>query len=228
MRQIRRSFPSLVIVFLFLGLQVAQAQKNALQLDYTVQLSDPASQQFHITTEIKNINQPRLDLSLPTWTPGWYTVENYGKNVIRFTVTDGGGKRLPVRMSKKQTWTVETKGISRIKVDYDYYAGVLALNQAKIAPDFAFLTGTELFLEPIGHRDEPSRVHFHIPTRWKLISALKETPDPMIFEAANYDALVDAPPGEGNFDAMRFEVDGKPHYLVTTPAGTFSPEKSRT
>src|SRR4051794_23839466 len=151
-----------ILVFLFASAFV-HGQKSDLTIDYTVQLSDVSAQQFHITTEIKNINQPRLDLSLPTWTPGWYTVENYGKNVIRFTVTDGAGKRLPVRMSKKQTWNVETKGISGIKVDYDYYAGLLALNQAKIAPDFAFFTGTELFLEPMGHRDVPSTVHFRVP-----------------------------------------------------------------
>jgi predicted metalloprotease with PDZ domain len=204
----------------------AQAQKNGLKIDYTVALADPSTQQFHVTTEIRNINQPRLDLSLPTWTPGWYTVENYGKNVIRFTVTDGGGRRLPVRMSKKQTWNVETKGISQIRVDYDYYAGILALNQAKIAPDFAFFTGIELFLEPVGHRDQPSTVHFKIPSGWKLVSALQETGDPNVFTAANYDTLVDAPTEMGSFDVTRFEVDGKPHTLVTNPAGVFSAEKA--
>ena len=216
----------LSLLVLLVPAVVATAQKG-IQIDYTVALSDVSSQQFHVTTEIKNINQPRLDLSLPTWTPGWYTVENYGKNVIRFTVTDGGGRRLPVRMSRKQTWNVETKGISQIKVDYDYYAGVLALNQAKIAPEFAFFTGTELFLEPLGHRDLPSTVHFKVPSGWKLISALKETSDPMTFTAENYDVLVDAPTEMGKFDVTRFEADGKPHYLVATPAGAFSAEKSK-
>jgi predicted metalloprotease with PDZ domain len=206
----------------------AQAQKAGLAINYTIALENPALQQFHVTTEIKNINQPRLDLSLPTWTPGWYTVENYGKNVIRFTVTDGGGKRLPLRMSRKQTWNIDTKGISQIKIDYDYYAGVLALNQAKISPEFAFFTGTELFLEPEGHRDEPATVHFKIPSGWNLISALKETSDPMTFTAANYDALVDAPTEMGKFDVTRFEAGGKPHTLVTTPAGAFSAEKAKT
>ena len=88
----------------------AQAQKAGLAIDYTVAVENPALEQFHVTTEIKNISQPRLDLNLPTWTPGWYMVENYGKNVIRFTVTDGGGKRLPLRMSRKQTWNIDTKG----------------------------------------------------------------------------------------------------------------------
>ncbi len=71
------------------------AQKGRLQIDHTVSLTDPATQQFHISTTIKNIAQPSLDLSLPTWTPGWYTVENYYKNVLRFKITDKVGKWLP-------------------------------------------------------------------------------------------------------------------------------------
>ncbi len=227
MKQTQRIYLPILFIFLFYGFQNAAAQKSSLQIDYTVQLAKPATKQFHITTDIKNINQARLDLSLPTWTPGWYVVENYGKNLLRFRITDANGKVLPHTMSRKQTWNVETKGIKEIKIEYDYYADVLALNQAKIADDFAFFTGIEMFLQPEGHRDEPSRVHFDIPKNWKLISALKETSDPLIFTADNYDVLVDAPVEMGNFDVTKFDVDGKPHYFVASPAGTFNADKTR-
>jgi len=227
MQQTRRTPFIVLFVLLFLSFQAVQAQKSALKVDYTVTLSDTAAQQFHVTTDIKNINQPRLDLSLPTWTPGWYTVENYLKNVLRFRITDASGKILPHTMSKKQTWNVDTRGIKEIKIDYDYRATVLALNQAKITKDYAFFTGIELFLQAEGHRDEPSTVHFALPAGWKIITALKDTSDPMTFTAANYDVLVDAPVEMGNFDVTKFEVEGKPHYLVTNPAGTFSSEKAQ-
>jgi predicted metalloprotease with PDZ domain len=203
----------------------ASAQK-ALKVDYTVALKDPAAQQFHITTDIANINQPKLDLSLPTWTPGWYTVENYAKNLLRFRITDAAGKILPHTMSRKQTWNVDTRGVKQIRIEYDYQATVLALNQAKVSKDFAFFTGIEFFLQPEGHRNEPSTVHFSIPAGWKIITALKETADPMTFTAADYDTLVDAPTEMGSFDMHKFEVEGKPHYFVATPAGTFNAEKS--
>ncbi len=227
MRQTRRIYFSIVIIFLFFGWQNAAAQKSNLQIDYTLQLVNPETKQFHVTTEIKNINQARLDLSLPTWTPGWYVVENYGKNILRFKITDASGRQLTHTRSRKQTWNVETKGIKQIKIEYDYRADVLALNQAKIAKDFAFFTGIELFLLPEGHRNTPSNVHFAIPNNWKLVSALKETSDPMTFVAADYDTLVDAPVEMGNFDVTRFEAEGKPHYFVASPAGSFSAEKTR-
>src|SRR6185436_14527511 len=157
MRRSSSAFPA-VVLFLLACASYTHAQKGALRIDYTVSLSDTASQQFHVTTVIKEINQPRLDLSLPTWDPGWYTVENYFKNVLRFRITDASGKILAHTMSKKQTWNVETKGIRQIRIDYDYQATVLALNQAKIGKDFAFFTGIEFFLEAMGHRNEPSTV----------------------------------------------------------------------
>ncbi|MEO7673412.1 MAG: PDZ domain-containing protein [Pyrinomonadaceae bacterium] len=227
MKQIRSFLPSIFVAVLIFGVQAGLAQKSALKIDYTVSLSDVSSQQFHVATSIKNINQPRLDLALPTWTPGWYTVENYFKNVLRFTVKDATGKVLPLRMSRKQTWNIDTKGIKEIRIEYDYNATVLGLNQAKIATDFAFFTGIELFLEPLGHRNTPSTVKFQLPNGWKLMSALKDTPDPMIFTAADYDTLVDAPALMGSFDVTRFEVEGKPHFFAAAPAGVFNADKSK-
>lgn len=216
----------LVVPLLFVLLASAVYGQKGLKLDYTVSLSDPATRQFHITTDIANIDQPELRLSLPTWAPGWYTVENYFKNVLRFRITDVNGKVLPMRMVKKQTWSVNTKGIKQIRVDYDYRATVLALNQAKIADDYAFFTGIELFLEAEGHRNTPANVHFKVPAGWNLISALRETSDPMTYVADNYDVLVDAPAEMGKFDLLKYEVEGKPHYFVANPAGTFSNEKA--
>src|SRR3954468_18553281 len=115
-----------------------------LKTDYTVSLADTAKQEFHISTSIRNIDQKQLTLSLPTWAPGWYTVENYFKNVLRFRITDASGKILPHTMSRKQTWNVDTRGLKEIRIDYDYQATVLGLNQAKITKDFAFFTGIEL------------------------------------------------------------------------------------
>ena len=59
------------------------------------------------------------------------------------------------------------------------------------------------------------------------MSALKDTADPMVFTAADYDTLVDAPALMGKFDVTQFEVEGKPHYFAAAPAGIFNAEKSK-
>ena len=109
------------------------AQDRRLEIEYTVKVADIPGQLFHVTTDIKNINQPALDLSLPVWSPGWYVIENYAKNISRFRVTEPGGRQLRPALVRKQTWQIETRGISRITVEFDYRAIVLAANQAHAA-----------------------------------------------------------------------------------------------
>jgi predicted metalloprotease with PDZ domain len=222
----RAQFPCLVLLLLVASTPAA-AQTKPFRIDYTVAVERPESGLFHVTAEIKNIKQPSLDLSLPVWTPGWYTIENYGKNILRFTIKDAKGTNLPHTMVHKQTWRVETAGRKQIRVEFDYRADILALNQAKITKDFAFFTGTQLFLMADGHRTSPSAVRFAVPDGWKITSALRETSDPARFTAPDYDTLVDSPTEMGRFDVTRFEVEGKPHYFIATPAGAFSSEKSR-
>ncbi len=206
----------------------AMAQDRGLAIEYTVKVADIPGQLFHVTTDIRNINQPVLELSLPVWSPGWYVIENYAKNILRFRVTEPGGRELRPAWVRKQTWRIDTKGISRVVVEFDYLAKVLSANQARIAPDYAFFTGTQLFLMPEGHRSRPSVVRFDVPTGWKIASGLDETADPMVFTAPDYDTLVDQPTLMGQFDVTRFTVDGKPHDVVANPPGVFSAEKTRT
>ena len=75
----------------------AMAQGRGLEVEYAVKVADIPGQLFHVTTDIKNINQPALDLSLPVWSPGWYVIENYAKNVFRFRVTEPGGREAAAR-----------------------------------------------------------------------------------------------------------------------------------
>src|ERR1700741_2858172 len=105
---------------LLLTMHAALAQRReGFRVSYTVSVASIDEQLFHVTTDIRNISEPRLDLSLPVWTPGWYTVENYFKNVLRFKITDPKGNRIEPQMIRKQTWRVETKGLDSIKVEYD-------------------------------------------------------------------------------------------------------------
>ena len=109
--------------------QGAVSQSSQLQVDYQVAIADLDKQLFHVTTEIKNIREPSLTLSLPTWTPGWYTIENYARNILRFKVTDAKGNWVQSVMTRKQTWRIDTTGQRDLKVEFDYQATVLALKE---------------------------------------------------------------------------------------------------
>jgi hypothetical protein len=90
----------------------AAAQSGRLEIEYTVKVADIPGQLFHVTTDIRNINQPTLELSLPVWSPGWYVIENYAKNVARFRVTGPDGRELRHALVRKQTWRIDTRDLA--------------------------------------------------------------------------------------------------------------------
>jgi predicted metalloprotease with PDZ domain len=186
--------------------------------EYTVALGDPASRRFHVTATFHNLHEPTLDVALPVWTPGVYTVKNYADNISKFSAHDSVGVRLRAPKVEASTWRIEARGEHTVIVEFDYAANDLSWNGAGITDRYALFTGTQLFLEPKGHRDNPATVRFKLPTGWRVASALTETSDSTLFRAANYDQLVDAPTVLGSFAVARFEVDGKPHLIVRAPA----------
>ena len=224
--QVRFLILSLVFWISLLSGSSAFAGTEKLSLTYTIEAANVEARLFHVTTEIKNIKAPYLDLTLPNWMPGMPVTVYYAKNILRFKITDQSDQPVPFRMTRKQTWRVETKGINQIKVEFDYRANVFASNLAMMGNDFALISGVQMFLLPEGYRKNPSTIRFVAPEGWKVISSLKETSDPSIFTASDYDVVADATTELGKFDVTRFDVDGKPHYFVATPQGWFSKEKT--
>ena len=203
------------------GAARAAAAKSELKIEYTVKVVGGEAQLLHVTTDIENLRQPSLDLTLPSWMPGLYDEMDYAKNMRRLRITDGQGKPLAYQMVARQTWRVETAGVTKLRAEFDYRADTLGVSTAKVGADYAFFTGVQLFLLPEGHARAGGRVRFDVPAGWAVASALRATKDPLVFEAANYDELADAPTQLGHFDVTRFEAGGKQHALVTTPAGTY-------
>lgn len=193
------------------------ASAQQIGANYTVAVADTAAHLFHVTATFSSLDQPELQVSLPIWTPGWYTLEYYGKNVLRFEARDASGARLRTLAIKSQTWSVDTRGKDRITVEFDYLANIKAANQAVVNGRHAFFTGTQLFLEPIGHRTAPATVRFVVPEGWSIVSALHETSEPTTYTAADYDELVDAPAWLGAVEIHRFDVVNKPHYIAVEP-----------
>jgi predicted metalloprotease with PDZ domain len=210
-----------VIATLILASPVAA--QPAARVQHTVEVRDPATRLFHVTSRYTRLAQSSLDLSLPVWTPGWYTAENYARNIHRLEFTDGNGRRLPWRMIGKTTWRVDTERVTEVQARFEYLAPTLGLNQAKVDTDWAFFTGTQLFLEPVGHRDWSSSVRFAVPVGWRVLSSLRDGGDSLRFTARDYDELADATTQLGHFDARRFDVGGKPHWFIATPVGALLP-----
>lgn len=219
----RRTFAALL--FIACSFPLAWAQ-SAPRLDHTISITDAAKHLFHLKTQVTNASGRTLDISLPAWTPGWYTIRPYAANVMRLHA-HADGKRLPLRAVDKQTYRIETEGNRAFTIEYDYYANNLSVNGAELTEKRGYFLGTNLFFYVPGHTtDTPSNLKFEIPANWRVATGLKKADAPNTFVARNFDNLVDCPTVLGDFDDFTTTALGKTIHIVVDPKGQVSEENA--
>src|SRR5262247_205416 len=136
-----RSNHCAIIAFIFITLLFTLSHNSRAQaaprLDYTVGITDAAKHLFHIKIQASNLSDSNLDISLPSWTPGWYTIRPYAANIIKLEA-HGNDRRLSMHAIDKQTWRIITAGNRNLTIDYDYFADNLNVNGAELTDKHGF------------------------------------------------------------------------------------------
>src|SRR5437870_12094720 len=104
-----RRFLLLAVLLLSSFATNAALAQSAPRLDYTIGITDAAKHLFHLKIQATNVSGKTLDISLPAWTPGWYTIRPYAANLIKLQA-NATIKRLPMRAIDKQPYRIETEG----------------------------------------------------------------------------------------------------------------------
>jgi predicted metalloprotease with PDZ domain len=160
-----------------------------------------------------------VSLSLPSWTPGSYSLDDFARNVGNVQATQDGAE---IRWDKADfdTWRVYPARRGRVSIEFDYTADQLDNGNAWSRPDFAFFNGTNLFLYPEGGGlDFPAEVVFHTETDWKIATGLTAGRAARSYSAADFHELVDMPTFVGRFDVDSAEIGGRWYRLATYPEG---------
>ncbi|MBA3439451.1 MAG: M61 family metallopeptidase [Pyrinomonadaceae bacterium] len=211
------------VIAAFLTLWLATTAAAVTRIENVVTIPNPKQPILQISTTITGVKQEHLTLGVPNWTPGYYTTEDFSRNIRRLTFTDQSGRPLRHRKPHDSMWTIDTRGASVVRVNFDYMAGQLDLNKSQVTPTYAILNGTNFFLYIKEHTlDTPATVTFKLPPGWSIASGLGATADPTTFAAENYDVLVDCPMLVGEFDLVTLSLRGVPHKLAVTPKGVMA------
>ena len=215
----------LTLIVLLLTLASGEALGGP-RLDYRMAVADAPNHLFHITIDATGLSGKTLDIALPAWTPGWYTIRPYAANLVKLHA-HVGGRRLPLRAIDKQTYRIEIGDNRSLRIEYDYYANNLAVNGAELTSRRAFFLGTNIFFYVPGHTtDTPASLTFDIPDNWRVATGLKQGEGKNVFLARDFDQLVDAPTLLGDFDLYATTALGKPIRIVVDPKGLVTPENA--
>jgi predicted metalloprotease with PDZ domain len=137
---------------------------------------------------------------MPVWTPGYYRVMDYAKNLKDFRAEDGAGRPLRVEKTAKNTWRVRTGRTSSFVVSYDVYAFTRFVADSYLSDDGGFVTPAGVFMYVAGRLKDPVTLTIVPPLDWKRVSTgLEPVPGrPHAFTAPDFDTLYDCPILIGN------------------------------
>ena len=109
---------------------------------------------------------------------------------------------------------------------YTIYAWDLSVRTAHLDQTHGYFNGTSLFLEVDGQSDHPCSVEIRPPHRdyaapWRVATTLPSiSAEPYqfgLYQAANYDELIDHPVEMGTFTLIKFTAAGIPHEVTSCP-----------
>ena len=167
---------------------------------------------------------------MPAWIPGSYLVREFAKHIVSIRA-EAGGKAVRLKKLDKHTWqAAPVKGSEPLTITMTVYAWDLSVRGAHLDTTHGFFNGTSVFLRVLGQEDSPCLVHIAPPSgtaykHWRLATSLppargeRGAAKPLgfgLFQAANYDELIDHPVEMGSFTHFSFEAGGVPHEVAIT------------
>jgi predicted metalloprotease with PDZ domain len=195
------------------------------EVGYTVSMSKPFTHLLEVEMRVKlNQKSDLSEISLPVWTPGSYLVREYARHVQEFSVKDSGGKDLVWGKTSKNTWSVETKGVTEFVASYKVYANELTVRTNELNADHAFWNNGALLMFPKDFLNIPTTLTVKPFGNWKIATGLPKVGE-NTFRAENYDVLYDSPFEVGNFKEISFDVQGKPHRFIVEGEGNYDLNK---
>ena len=217
-----------VLLFLFFPVSTLRAQNSQGSLiEYAVSMENPNNHYFHIVLNYSTSGEKSVQLKMPVWTPGYYMIMDYPKNLINFNVTGSSGNKLIWKKSSKNCWEINTESEKSVRVTYDIFAFRTSVADSFLDDGRGFISPTGIFMYPEGEKDHPVIVSI-IP--YEKFGEISTGLDPVpgrknTFYAAGFDVLYDCPILAGNQEILRFETGGIPYTIAAENLGKIERKK---
>ena len=177
----------------------------------SIDLCEPARQQLKVKLEWT----PRVHHQswlMPSWTPGSYTVRDHAQHLHSLQLQQSG-RAIRCKRVAPSGWTAELLNLDPVCLTYTLEARQLTVRTNHLDPDFASLCLPAVVMLIDGERWNPHHLQLCLPTDWLGHLPLPRVDD--VYEAKDFDHLVDAPVHAGPFDSRLFTVCGHQHELLT-------------
>lgn len=203
--------PNYRIAFLLILIFIFGYAKNESLL-YQIDLSKAKENTFAVQLIYKSNHTGTQDFMISKWTPGYYQILDFDKNVNNIKCTNSKHESKEITKFTDNVWRIPTIKGEELILSYEITAKTNFIAKPYINEDFAFIRPTGVFIFPASDLPISCRIKF-INNPWKNLStSLKKVNNS--YNAINIDDLLDSPILLGNLNTLEpFQVKGKKHYF---------------
>ncbi|WP_082103083.1 M61 family metallopeptidase [Robbsia andropogonis] len=206
---------------------------------YGIRADQAAAHLFDVTLTIADPDATVQAVYLPAWIPGSYMIREFARNIVTLRAEDDTGAPVHVNQTRKDRWLCGPLAPGRgLTLHYQVYAWDLSVRSAHLDQHVGFFNGTSVFLAVEGRETsrctidiaQPGRAAVNAPVSgdnvsntsfegWRVATSLREAEGTSrygfgLYEADNYDELIDHPVTLGEFVLASFDAHGVPHDVV--------------
>ncbi len=198
-----------------------------MKTDYILRMPRPSTHYFEVEMQLSALKSARSTLKMASWTPGSYLIREYARNVESLRVETKDGKPVSFRKTAKNTWEIESKGHSELRVYYLLYANEMAVRNCYLDEEQAYLNGAAVFLYLKGSEEKPASLLIETPASFsRIVTALKPKGNSgKEFQIQNLDELIDSPILCGNPLIVEFSAGGVKHRAAFQGPANVNPER---
>jgi predicted metalloprotease with PDZ domain len=199
--------------------RLLHTHRTMSHIHYTVEAVNLHAHLFQVTLTIA---QPaaRQTVSLPVWIPGSYLVREFAKNLQNLQAKQGR-RSVPIQQRDKCTWDIVCQPDQPLVLSYEVYAFDNSVRTAWLDSQRGFFNGTSLCLCVHGQEHLPHQLQLQTvkgQADWQAATGLTPVKTNKkgfgLYEAADYDELVDCPVELGAFWSGNFVACDIPHRFV--------------
>ena len=203
-----------------------------MSIEYTVGFADAAAHLIDVQMQISDPDVEGQRVQLPNWIPGSYMIRDFSRNIVSMEA-QSEGKTVALTKLDKSSWQAPA-GLSQLSLIYRVYAWDLSVRAAHVDRTHAFFNGTSVFLSAKGFEGAAHTVTLQRPVHDDQAGFEVATTLPVVsvddggfgvYEAPDYDELIDHPVEIGAFKRIEFVACDVPHEVVFTGQCHFDEER---
>ena len=161
-------------------------------MQYSISYTNPNKHIIDIKLKLSEVNSEELNLSLPSWRPGRYTMQNFAKHVLNLTAFDENGIELSCEKVTKDQWSVKVGSSKTVEVKYSYYAFQMDAGNSWLDDEQLYLNFINCLVYAEGRLNDKCEVEIHVPVDYLFATGLTQT-GVQKFETDSFYHLVDSP-----------------------------------